>query len=79
MAASDPFETPMMKQFFSLKEKHPDAILLFRCGDFYETYGDDAEVAETESVRDENGDLVADEAGDAPGGENAGSKSGGKR
>ncbi|MCQ2196616.1 MAG: DNA mismatch repair protein MutS [Bacteroidaceae bacterium] len=34
--------TPMMKQFFDLKEKHPDAILLFRCGDFYETYGQDA-------------------------------------
>jgi DNA mismatch repair protein MutS len=32
----------MMKQFFSLKEKHPDALLLFRCGDFYETYCDDA-------------------------------------
>ena len=34
--------TPMMKQFFDLKEKHPDAILLFRCGDFYETYAQDA-------------------------------------
>ena len=32
----------MMQQFFSLKEKHPDALLLFRCGDFYETYCDDA-------------------------------------
>lgn len=32
----------MMKQFYDLKEKHPDAILLFRCGDFYETYGQDA-------------------------------------
>lgn len=31
-----------MKQFFSMKKKHPDALLLFRCGDFYETYGDDA-------------------------------------
>ena len=31
-----------MKQFFSLKEKHPDALLLFRCGDFYETYCEDA-------------------------------------
>ncbi len=37
--------TPMMKQFYSLKEKHPDAILLFRCGDFYETYAQDAVVA----------------------------------
>ena len=34
--------TPMMRQFFSMKKKHPDALLLFRCGDFYETYGDDA-------------------------------------
>ncbi len=34
--------TPMMQQFFSLKAKHPDALLLFRCGDFYETYCDDA-------------------------------------
>ena len=32
----------MMKQFFSLKAKHPDALMLFRCGDFYETYCDDA-------------------------------------
>ena len=32
--------TPMMKQFFDLKAKHPDALLLFRCGDFYETYAD---------------------------------------
>ncbi len=35
----------MMKQFFDFKAKHPDALLLFRCGDFYETYGDDAVVA----------------------------------
>lgn len=34
--------TPMMKQFYDLKAKHPDAIMLFRCGDFYETYGTDA-------------------------------------
>ena len=34
--------TPMMRQFFSFKEKYPDALLLFRCGDFYETYCDDA-------------------------------------
>src|SRR5574344_965229 len=34
--------TPMMKQFYSLKAKHPDALLLFRCGDFYETYCEDA-------------------------------------
>ncbi len=37
--------TPMMKQFFDLKKKHPEALLLFRCGDFYETYCDDAEEA----------------------------------
>jgi DNA mismatch repair protein MutS len=35
----------MMKQFFELKAKHPDAVLLFRCGDFYETYSEDAVVA----------------------------------
>lgn len=34
--------TPMMKQFFELKTKHPDAVMLFRCGDFYETYCEDA-------------------------------------
>ena len=34
--------TPMMKQFFDLKAKHPEAVLLFRCGDFYETYCEDA-------------------------------------
>lgn len=37
--------TPMMRQFYDLKAKHPDALLLFRCGDFYETYADDAVVA----------------------------------
>ena len=37
--------TPMMKQFFDLKAKHPDALMLFRCGDFYETYCDDAVAA----------------------------------
>ncbi len=45
MSTKDTALTPMMKQFFSLKAKHPDALLLFRCGDFYETYGDDAIVA----------------------------------
>jgi DNA mismatch repair protein MutS len=35
-------ETPLMKQYFDIKSKHPDAILLFRVGDFYEMYGDDA-------------------------------------
>lgn len=35
-------ETPLMKQYFEIKSKHPDAILLFRCGDFYETFSKDA-------------------------------------
>ena len=42
MATNDNGLTPMMKQFFSLKAKHPEALMLFRCGDFYETYCDDA-------------------------------------
>lgn len=37
--------TPMMRQFYDLKAKHPDAVLLFRCGDFYETYSKDAVTA----------------------------------
>ena len=37
--------TPMMKQFVELKAKHPDAVMLFRCGDFYETYSTDAVIA----------------------------------
>ena len=37
--------TPMMKQFLDLKAQHPDAVMLFRCGDFYETYSTDAIVA----------------------------------
>ena len=45
MAKKDGELTPMMKQFFDLKAKHPDAVLLFRCGDFYETYCEDAVVA----------------------------------
>jgi DNA mismatch repair protein MutS len=45
MAKKDGEMTPMMKQFFDLKAKHPDAVLLFRCGDFYETYCDDAVIA----------------------------------
>lgn len=42
MAKKGIAETPMMKQYFEIKEKHPDAILLFRVGDFYETFSDDA-------------------------------------
>lgn len=37
-----PKQTPLMKQYFAVKAKHPDAILLFRVGDFYETFGEDA-------------------------------------
>jgi DNA mismatch repair protein MutS len=42
MAKSGDKETPLMKQYNSIKVKYPDAILLFRVGDFYETFGDDA-------------------------------------
>ena len=45
MASKDKALTPMMAQFFDLKAKHPDALLLFRCGDFYETYCEDAVIA----------------------------------
>ena len=38
-------ETPLMKQYYSIKAQYPDALLLFRAGDFYETFGDDAEIA----------------------------------
>ena len=45
MAKKEGELTPMMKQFHDFKAKHPDALLLFRCGDFYETYCDDAVTA----------------------------------
>ena len=45
MAEKDIALTPMMKQFTEFKAKHPDAVLLFRCGDFYETYSTDAIIA----------------------------------
>ena len=45
MAKKDGELTPMMKQFFDFKAKYPEALLLFRCGDFYETYCDDAVIA----------------------------------
>ena len=45
MAEKKPTETPMMKQFFAVKAEHPEAVLLFRCGDFFETYGEDALIA----------------------------------
>ena len=45
MKTEDIALTPMIKQFLDLKAKHPDAVMLFRCGDFYETYSTDAVVA----------------------------------
>ena len=45
MSMNDIELTPMMKQFVELKAKHPDAVMLFRCGDFYETYSTDAIIA----------------------------------
>lgn len=45
MANEDIALTPMMKQFLDLKAKYPDALMLFRCGDFYETYSTDAVTA----------------------------------
>ena len=45
MAGKDKELTPMMRQYAELKAKHPDAVLLFRCGDFYETYLEDAVIA----------------------------------
>ena len=41
-SSANTVETPLMKQYYSIKSKHPDAILLFRVGDFYETFGEDA-------------------------------------
>ena len=43
--AKEIVKTPLMKQYFGIKAKHPDAILLFRVGDFYETFGEDAILA----------------------------------
>ena len=45
MADNKTQETPMMRQFREIKQKYPDAMLLFRCGDFYETYAEDAVIA----------------------------------
>ncbi|XLS29872.1 DNA mismatch repair protein MutS [Flavobacteriaceae bacterium M23B6Z8] len=42
MAAKSKKETPLMKQYNQIKHKYPDALLLFRVGDFYETFGEDA-------------------------------------
>ena len=43
-------ETPLMQQYYRIKDKHPDAILLFRVGDFYETFSEDAIVASLSSA-----------------------------
>ena len=45
MKAANPSDTPMLKQYLELKKKHPDAIILYRVGDFYETFCDDAKEA----------------------------------
>jgi DNA mismatch repair protein MutS len=42
MSKVNEIDTPMMKQFREIKSQYPDAVLLFRCGDFYETYAEDA-------------------------------------
>lgn len=42
MAKKDSEETPLMQQYYSMKAKYPDAIMLYRMGDFYETFGEDA-------------------------------------
>ena len=56
--------SPLLKQFLELKAKHPDALLLFRCGDFYETYREDAEDASkilgiTLTVREKDHEKMA--------------------
>ncbi len=43
--ARDPKDTPLMRQWAEIKERHPDAIVFFRLGDFYEMFGDDARTA----------------------------------
>ena len=45
MATKKKAPTPLMKQYYAIKAKHHDAILLFRVGDFYETFGEDAIIA----------------------------------
>ena len=50
-------ETPLMKQYYSIKSKHPDAILLFRVGDFYETFSEDAVKASQIAVGHRGGFL----------------------
>jgi DNA mismatch repair protein MutS len=66
----DPLNTPMMKQFVEMKSKHPDAILLFRVGDFYETYLQDAvtasEILGITLTRRSNGAAAATEMAGFP-------------
>ena len=66
----DPLNTPMMKQFVEMKAKHPDAILLFRVGDFYETYLQDAitasEILGITLTRRSNGAAAATEMAGFP-------------
>ena len=68
--AKDPLNTPMMKQFVEMKSKHPDAILLFRVGDFYETYLEDAvtasEILGITLTRRSNGAAAATEMAGFP-------------
>ena len=68
--AQDPLNTPMMKQFVEMKSKHPDAILLFRVGDFYETYLQDAvtasEILGITLTRRSNGAAAATEMAGFP-------------
>ena len=45
MAGEKIAETPLMKQYFKVKAQYPEAVLLFRVGDFYETFADDALIA----------------------------------
>ena len=68
--AQDNTLTPMMRQFMEMKAKHPDAILLFRCGDFYETYLQDAitasEILGKTLTRRSNGSSAATEMAGFP-------------
>ena len=68
--AKDPLNTPMMKQFVEMKAKHPDAVLLFRVGDFYETYLQDAvtasEILGITLTRRSNGAAAATEMAGFP-------------
>ena len=56
-------ETPLMKQYMEIKAKHPDAILLFRVGDFYETFSEDAiaaaEILGITLTRRANGSMIS--------------------